>query len=398
MRQATTQGPLAGVRVVDLTSVLSGPAAMGTLADQGADVIKVEPPAGDIMRGRGTLASISAGFVSCNRGKRSIVLDLKQTEATEVLWELIASADVVAQNFRPGAVERLGFGADVVRARYPRVIYLSISGVGESGPYAGKRVYDPVVQALSGLADIQADPQTGRPRMVRTLIADKTTAIYAAQAVSAALFARERTGEGQHIRLSMLDTMVSYLWPEGMAPFASVADDTQSARASKHDMIFPTADGYITVGAVSDKEWHGLCAALGRPEWLDDPRFRTGALRAQNRQERLELVEQALGVRDTAQVIAALEAADVPCAPVHARRQVIDDPQVIANSLVYEVDQPGIGVLRQARPAARFEGTPAEWPSLAPCLGEHTEEILAELGYESAQIAAMCASGVASAS
>lgn len=394
-------GPLQGVRIIDLTSVVSGPSAMGILADQGADVIKVEPPTGDIMRGRGTIhgpgssGGITPGFVACNRGKRSVVLDLKIPQAAEPLWRLIESADVLAQNFRPGAIERLGFGADEALARNPRLIYLSISGVGENGPYAGKRVYDPVVQALSGLADIQADPLSGRPKMVRTLIADKTTGIYAAQAVTSALFARERTGQGQHIRLSMLDTMVSFLWPEGMAPFASVENDVQEARATPHDMIFPTADGYITVGAVSDREWHALCRALARPEWIDDPRFATGAARSANRQERLEEVEKAMGAQPTEAILRALTAADVPCAPVLSRRAMLDNEQVLANELVNEIDQPGLGRLRQARPAPRFEVTPASLPSPAPFLGENTDEVLAELGYSHDEITALRDSGAA---
>jgi crotonobetainyl-CoA:carnitine CoA-transferase CaiB-like acyl-CoA transferase len=314
------------------------------------------------------------------------VLDLKQPSARKVLWQLIETADVFAQNFRPGAVERLGFGAEQVMARNARVVYLSINGVGETGPYSGKRVYDPVVQALSGLADIQADPITGRPRMVRTLIADKTTAIYAAQAVTSALFARERRGQGQHVRLSMLDTMVAYLWPEGMAPFSIVADDVQHARATPHDMIFATADGFITLGAVSDREWEALCGALGRPEWIVDPRFTTGAARATNRQQRLQEVEHAMGGRSTAQMIETLSAADVPCAPVLTRRQMLDDPQVLANKLVTEVQQPGTGAMRQARPAARFATTPSLPPRPAPALGEHTEEILASLGLSDAQV------------
>ena len=399
MTTPETGGPLAGIRILDLTSVLSGPAAMSTLADQGADVVKIETPTGDIMRGRGTVPGggstngITPGFLSCNRGKRSMVLDLKQAPAREVLWKLIATADVLAQNFRPGAVERLGFAADEVMARNPRLIYLSISGVGETGPYAGKRVYDPVVQALSGLADIQADPVSGRPRMVRTLIADKTTAIYAAQAVTSALFARERTGRGQHVRVSMLDTMVSYLWPEGMAPFSVVADDVTESRATPHDMIFPTADGFITVGAVSDREWHALCEALDRPEWVSDPRFATGAARSANRQERLQEVELAMGRRKTAQIIETLTAADVPCAPVLTRRQMIDDPQVRANGLVVEVQQPGLGAMRQARPAARFSDTPAQSPRTAPGLGEHTVELLADLGLSDADIRQLRESG-----
>ncbi|MGC1413557.1 MAG: CoA transferase [Acetobacteraceae bacterium] len=204
-------GPLHGVKVLDLTSVVSGPHAAMILSDQGADVIKVEAPEGDIMR-RG---SMTPGFVSSNRGKRSIVLNLKQPETLSVLHRLIAVSDVLVQNFRPGVADRLGFGEPTARAINPGLIYVSISGVGETGPYVRKRVYDPVIQALSGLADIQRDTETGRPRMVRTLIADKTTALAAAQAICAALYNKAVRGEGQHVRLAMLDVMVAYLWPEG---------------------------------------------------------------------------------------------------------------------------------------------------------------------------------------
>lgn len=379
-------GPLAGVRIVDLTSVISGPGAIGILTDQGADVIKVEPASGDIMRSRGPEPGFTPGFVSCNRGKRSIVLDLKKPEAADILWRLIAGADVVAQNFRPGVIERLGFDADEALKRNPRLIYMSISGVGEDGPYAGKRVYDPVIQALSGVADIQADPVSGRPRMIRTLVGDKTTAIYAAQAITAALYAREKTGKGQHVRLSMLDTLVSYIWPEGMTAHSIVGKEDKNARPTPHDMIFPTADGYITLGAVSDKEWQALCQAINRPDLVSDPRFATPAMRNKNRQERMEVVEEALGAYDTATILASLEAADVPCAPVLSRMQMLDDAQVQANNLIHTIDQPGLGQLRQARPAARFEGTPAETVRTAPALGEHTDQILAEIGIDASEM------------
>ena len=248
-------GALEGVRIVDLCSVVSGPVAIATLADQGAYVVKVEGLTGDITRnGRTASPGFSPGFVSCNRGKRSIALDLKHPDGQAILWRLLENADVVAQNYRPGVMERLGFGYAAVAARNPGIVYLSISGVGPKGPYANKRVYDPTIQALSGLTDIQADPITGRPKMVRTLVADKTTAIFAAQAVTAALFARARTGKGQHVEVSMLDVMMSFIWPEGMAPFSVVEEDRQDARATAHDMIFETSDGYVTFGAVSDRE------------------------------------------------------------------------------------------------------------------------------------------------
>ena len=388
-------GPLAGIRVVDLTSVISGPGAMGLLADQGADVIKVEPPQGDIMRHRGDDENFTPSFVSVNRGKRSVVLDLKNPGAAPVLWKLIATADVFAQNFRPGAIERLGFDPDTVLARHPELVYLSISGVGRTGPYVKKRVYDPVIQALSGFADIQADPVSKRPKMIRTLIADKTTAVYASQAVLAALLARERSGKGQHVEVAMLDTMVTYIWPEAMAPFSKIGAEDMDAASTLHDMIFPTADGYITLGAVSDKEWFALCHAIQCPHLIDDPRFLTAGLRNKNRQERMEEIEAALGPFRTAEIIAILEAADVPCAPVLSRWEMLSDPQVQTNDIVHKIDQPGLGPIRQARAAAKFSATPNAPVPTAPGLGEHTVKVLESLGYGMDEIATFINTGVA---
>ena len=230
--------------------------------------------------------------------------------------------------------------------------------------------------------------------MVRTLIADKTTAVYAAQAVVAALFSRERTGVGQHVRLSMLDTLVCYLWPEGMTPFALVDAEREMTVAAAHDMIFPTADGYMTLGAVSNREWRALCEVLGRREWIEDVRFCTAAARSLNRQERLNAVEGEIQGRTTEDLIAALDAADVPCAPVLTRVEMMSDPQVEANQLITEIDQPGLGRLRQARSAARFEGTPNVVPSVAPMLGEHTAPVLLNVGYTIEEIAAWHKTGV----
>lgn len=388
-------GALEGIRVVDLCSVVSGPAAMATLADQGADVIKVEGLAGDITRlGRPASPGFAPSFVSCNRGKRSIAIDLKHADGQAILWRLLENADVLAQNNRPGAMARLGFDYAAVAARNPGIVYLSISGVGSKGPYAQKRVYDPTIQALSGLTDIQADPITGRPKMVRTLVADKTTAIFAAQAVTAALFARTRTGKGQHLEVSMLDVMMSFIWPEGMAPFAVVKEDRQEARATAHDMIFETSDGYVTVGAVSDREWTGLCTALNRPDLISDERFATRAMRSANRQARMETVEAALCGHSSAEIIARLEANDVPCMTVKSRREALNDPQVIANGIVVEIDQPGLGRLRQARPAALFSDTPSHSPRPAPALGQHSRDILAEAGFDDVEIAAFIDRGV----
>jgi crotonobetainyl-CoA:carnitine CoA-transferase CaiB-like acyl-CoA transferase len=390
-------GPLDGIRVIDLTTVISGPVCTMLLADQGADVIKVEPAGGEIGRRTAGDGEFTAMFVSANRGKRSIALDLKQPAAVEAVCRLIAGADVLVQNFRPGTMERLGLDETAMRALNPRLVYVSISGVGETGPYVKKRVYDPVIQSLSGLADVQADQATGRPRMIRTIVADKTTAVYAAQAVCAALVARARTGEGQHIRLSMLDTMVAFLWPEAMTQYTVVGKETAATPAARPDLIFQTLDGYITVGSLSDSEWRGLCSVIDRPEWIDDPRFRSPSARSMNAAERLTLVGEILARGHSQDWLDRLDAADVPCAPVLRRGDVMNNVQVINNALIELMEQPTMGTVRQPRPAARFERTPARIGGPAPRIGEHTDAILAEAGYSPAEIESMKASRAASA-
>jgi crotonobetainyl-CoA:carnitine CoA-transferase CaiB-like acyl-CoA transferase len=392
-------GPLAGIRVLDLTSVVSGPLATMFLADQGAEVIKIEPLGGDITRrSRQSISAsgeFSALFVSSNRGKRSLALDLKRPEAAKIMRKLIASSDVLVQNFRPGTMERLGFGEPALRDLNPRLIYVSISGVGESGPYARKRVYDPIIQGLSGFADLQADPKTRRPQMIRTIVADKTTAIFAAQAVTAALFARERTGEGQHIRLAMLDTMIAFLWPEAMTQYTVVGREATTADpTARPDLIFETADGYITVGTISDSEWQGFCAASGRPGLTEDPRFNSPGGRAVNATERILLMAEIIKERPTAEWLRRLDANDVPSAPVLRRNEVIANEQVLARELIIELDHPDIGRVRQPVPAARFDRTPARIQGPAPRIGEHSAAILAELGLNAVEIERLAAEKV----
>ena len=379
-------GPLDGIRVIDLTTVISGPVCTMILADQGADVIKIEPPGGDIARRTAGDGEFTAMFVSSNRGKRSIALDLKQPAALDALRRLITTADVLVQNFRPGLMERLGLSEPAMRALNPGLIYVSISGVGDTGPYVKKRVYDPVIQSLSGFADLQADQETGRPKMIRTIVADKTTAVYAAQAVCAALVARGRTGQGQHIRLSMLDTMVAFLWPEAMTQYTIVGRENAPQPAPRPDLIFKTLDGYITVGSLSDSEWRGLCDVIARPEWIDDPRFKTPSARSHNAAERLTLVGEILAAGHSQDWLDRLDAADVPCAPVLKRADVINNVQVINNELIETLHQPTLGTVRQARPAARFDRTPARIAGPAPRIGEHTDAILAEAGYSATEI------------
>jgi crotonobetainyl-CoA:carnitine CoA-transferase CaiB-like acyl-CoA transferase len=384
-------GPLAGVRVVDLTSVVSGPFATMFLADQGADVVKVEPLGGDITRrSRQSVdptGQFSALFISTNRGKRSIALDLKQPRGLEIVRRLIGRADVLVQNFRPQVMERLGLGEPAMRQLNPRLIYVSISGAGDSGPYAEKRVYDPIVQGLSGFADVQAEAKTRRPQMIRTIVADKTTSVVTAQAVASALYAREKTGQGQHIKVAMLDVMIAYLWPEAMMQYTVVGhEETAGDPTARPDLIFQTRDGYITAGTISDSEWQGFCRAAEKPELAQDKRFSTPGARTANAAERIHLMAEVLAKRTTADWLSRLDAADVPCAPVLRRGEVMANEQVVARGLISEFDHPGIGRVRQARPAAEFSATPTRAPSPAPVIGEHGREILQELGYAGAEV------------
>jgi len=389
-------GPLAGYRILDLTNVVSGPLGTMLLADQGAEVIKVEPPAGDhtrlVSNRRG---GFSASFLNNNRNKRSIALDLKRPEGLEVLLALAATADAFVQNFRPGVIERLGLGEDAVRAVRPDIVYVSISGFGAEGPYASKPVYDPLVQALSGLATVQAGSDDARPRLVRTILPDKLTGISAAQAITAALLARERTGEGQHVRLSMLDSVVAFLWHSDMSSQTFVGDERPQAEAQSFiDLIYETEDGYTSVAVQSDRQWRNLCHALGHPEWLDDERFLTPALRQQNIDDRLALTQSVLATGTTEHWLRVLEAADVPCVPVLRRSEMIHHPQVLANGIVVETDHEQAGRLRQARPAATFSRTPVDRFAGAPALGQHNREVLAEAGFDEAEIERLEGDGV----
>jgi crotonobetainyl-CoA:carnitine CoA-transferase CaiB-like acyl-CoA transferase len=382
-------GPLHKVRVVDLTTMLSGPWATMILADQGADVIKIEVPGtGDHVRSLGNQAAgMSAMFLNINRNKRSVTIDLKSAKGLGLLKRICETADVFVQNFRPGVVDRLGIGYKDIAVVKPDILYVSISGFGETGPYAGKPVYDPVIQAVSGLTTVQAGSDKERPRLVRTVLPDKVSAMTAAQSITAGLFARERAGVGQHLKLSMLDAVLSFLWASDYGAYTYPDRPTSNqAAASFIDLIYETKEGYITVAVMSNKEWVALTKALDRSEWLQDARFSTPSARDRHVDERLQMTQEVLLTRPAAEWLKILEEAGVPCAPALKRGEVIDFPQVKASNSLIEYHHHAAGPLRQTRPPGRFEKTPSEIRHGAPLLGEHNLEVLTEIGLSQAEI------------
>jgi crotonobetainyl-CoA:carnitine CoA-transferase CaiB-like acyl-CoA transferase len=389
-------GPLEGIRIIDLTSMLSGPWATMILADQGADVIKVEEPRqGDHTRSYGNKRNgFSASFLNLNRNKRSVAIDLKTAKGVELVKRLAAGADVLVQNFRPGVVERLGIDEAAIRAVVPGIVYVSINGFGEKGPYAKKPVYDPIIQAFTGLTTVQAGADDRRPRLIRTVLPDKLTAVTAAQAIAAALVGRLKTGKGQHVRLSMLDAVLAFLWASDMGAQTYVGEKvSQRSAASFIDLIYETKNGFMTAAVMTNKEWAALTRALGHPEWFEDPRFTTPALRDQNIDARLQMTQDVLKTRTTEEWLERLEAEQVPCAPVLTRDQVIAHPQIKASGILLESDHPDAGRLRQTRTAARF-ASPTVVRRGAPRLGQHSEEVLAELGLSADDIAGLRRQGV----
>ena len=376
-------GPLHSIKVLDLTSMVSGPLAAAILGDQGADVLKVEPVHGEQLRHLGEPHNgVPASFFSCNRNKKSLAVDLKTEAGKDILWKLIDSADVLLQNFRPGAMSRMGFDESEVRRRNKRIIYVSISGFGDKGPYAHKRVYDPIIQGLSGATDIQADRNTGRPNMFRIILADKVSAMTAAQAVSSALFHRERVGEGQHIQLSMLDATVAFFWPEAMTGLTFAEKEADVTKTfSSIDLIYETSDGYITISVISDKEWKGICEVLNCEELIQDERFATSRARRQHSEERRSVIGEMVEKWTSEELLKSLDENDVPCAPLLSRMELMEHPQIVESQTIQKLEFEGFGEVRQARPAARFQLTESEIRSPAPKLGQHSTEVLGSLGY-----------------
>ncbi len=382
-------GPLDGIRIIDFTTMIAGPYATMILADQGADVIKIEAPVrSDHVRKAGyAQRQFSAAFVNNNRNKRSLTVDVKTDAGRSVVRKMAETCDVFVQNFRPGVMARLGIDEPDLRGINPQMIYVSMSGWGEKGPYAHKPVYDPIIQALSGLTTVQGGSDEGRPRLIRTILPDKLTGITAAQAISSALVARSNSGIGQHVRLSMLDSIVAFMWSSDMGSQTFVGKEVDVARAATFiDLIYETKTHYISVSVMSDEQWQGLCRAVEHMEWLDDDRFKTPGSRDRYANERLELIQSALLENTGEYWLDILEKCGVPCAPVLKRSEMIQHPQVQASEIVIQTKHPHAGELRQARNAARFETTETEIRYGAPQLGEHTRAVLKEFGYSADEI------------
>ena len=382
-------GPLAGFSVLDLSAIVSGPLTAALLADQGASVIKVERLAGDIQRHVGSRRNGFSGFFHViNRGKRSIALDLGTAEGRDIVERLARRADVVIQNFRPGVIDRLGLGYAQLSALNPKLVYLSISGFGQTGPRAGERAYDPIIQFYSGIAATQGRihaEHPEQPEQVNQLILDKLTAYTGFQAITAALLERSKSGVGQHIELSMLDTAIAFLWPDTAADLILQGDGVDARPpVGASGSVAEFSDGWGTTMTLSDDEFHGMCRAYECEHVAKDARFATLEARQRNRPALVEALRgdvAASAKRMTlAEAAARFAAEDVPFARARRLPELHEDPQIAHNQVFRTLDHPVAGTLRDARPAPRFGRTPAAPGAPAPVAGQHTREIMAELG------------------
>lgn len=379
------KGPMEGVKVLDIGVMLAAPLAAGILADQGAEVIKVEPPGiGDVMRYIGaTCRGVGAINQGVNRGKRSLALDLKTEEGLEIVHRLAADADVLIHNFRPGVAEKLKVDYQTLRAINPGLIYLSVTGFGHEGPMAHRAAYDNVIQAFTGVAMSQADAETGEPTQYYQIFADKVTAMYACQAIAAALYAREKGAGGQHIQVAMVDAVASFMWPDvgGKALFRSPEADS-GIEVAKGVPLIKCRNGYAQAAPVTDAHFHGWCGVFGIDS--SDPKLATVMDRAANRDAMTRLSEQLFErarSMDVDEVIAALEAADVPCAKANHLGDLPEHPQMQANGLFVESEHPVAGPMVEPKNPVHFSATPSGCGFASAMLGQHSDEILAELGY-----------------
>lgn len=391
--------PLSGVRVIDVTQIMAGPFCTMLLGDMGADVIKIEKPDGgdDIRRsGPPFVAGDSAAFLNIGRNKRSVVIDIKTPEGSNIVRRLARTADIFVQNLRPGRIEGFGLGYDDLRAVNPSIVYATITGYGRTGPYKDKPGFDLMAQGMSGIMGVTGHP--GQPPVkVSVPITDLNAGLFTAFGVLAAYVNRLKTGTGQHVDSSLLEAGVAYTFWESAIYFATGSPPGPNGSAhqlSAPYQALPTSDGYLTIGGATQSNWERLCRAVGRAELLSDPRFTANADRMANRAALERTLSETFMTRTTAQWLGVLDRAGVPCGPINDMSQVYADPQVIARDMVVEIDHPTAGAIRNVGIPVKFSETPGTVRRPPPRLGEHTHEVLVEFGYTADEIAALERGGI----
>ncbi len=391
---ATSQYPLGGVKILELATNIAAPMGSFILAEQGADVIKVEPPTGDPLRLVGTrMGSTSSFYASAARGKRSIGLDLKTPEGQQIVKSLAKESDVLLCNYRPGVMARLNLGSEELRAANPKLIYVDVTGYGQMGPMKDLPAYDTVLQAMLGYTEVQGNSE-GREYM-KTIICDKVTGYTAAQAITAALLARAQTGTGQHIDISMVEACLYFLWPDGMLNQTFLSEEGVSKVPPMSNFLqkFETADGAVTIAARKDEHYAAVFELIGEPELIEDPRFCSTIPRADNLSALYDVMMAGLRKVPSDKAIEFLREHDVMCAALQSIDEALEDPQVKALGAVQQRNHPSFGPMNIAMPPIRFDGEQAEAASDCALVGQNTREILGEIGYDRAQIDALEADG-----
>ena len=398
MNQMTSARALEGLRVLDVTQVMAGPFCAMLLADLGADVIKVEPPAGDSTREMpGAVGTDSPSFNAVNRGKRSIVLNLKSGDGRDAFLRLARTADILIENYRPGVMDALGLGYGTLSALNPRLVFASISGYGQTGPARAKGGFDLIAQGVSGIMSITGEPG-GAPVKAGVPLTDLSAGLFALVGILAAVEHRHRTGAGQQVDTSLVDAGVALSVWDATEYFSGIG--VPAALGSAHRMNAPyqairCADGYITLGAANERLFRRLSEVLGHPEWVHRPEFADNASRVANRERLAERIEAITAEQPRTHWLALLEANDIPCGPINNYAQVFADPQVIARAMVVDTEHPALGRLKTLGSPIKMSATPADVSRRAPQLGEHTDEVLREAGFSASEIAALRQSGAA---